>query len=509
MAQVDIVTINNATYREYEIEPGDNLSSICLRFGHRDWNEVYNLDVNSDFRTRFPDPDQIDYVNSENLFIPLVAVTPGTSVTGTRSSDFYVVKIYNEDGSKANSGIKFKHIYDKDTAAGTATLRDVQTDSNGEIIISNPPAGDNYLASGDYILVNESTVYEPVLLSSTGTFNSTPDPTDHLLLNRNSTDEVTLRQVYYITCAMCGRDYMTVKPNDGDPDNVCPDDDFNLTEIEDEIDSNLSSFTSPATGQNPRSSGNVCRGINSLVTIHGSVNVYWDESRFVQLNDGDYSLYDAVGGLKIDIIGRSTWGATVLNPDTSLRWAFQETATGASPPYTFAIPNNEVVQLGNSLFYWMTIHHTTDTGQGSSATVQDLQVKHQNLSGDEDETYADIAYHYLIDTDGKIYECRPLGIKGSHATLFNGGNVGIVLAGDFESRIQNGWSPDSPTTAALSSLDNITQVLSSRFNIISVWSHQERSVQVGLDKDYTECCGDNLIVYVNGTLRTRYSGPPL
>jgi hypothetical protein len=80
MGQVGIVRIGSEHFREYEIELNDFLIGICLRFGHRDWQAVYNHPVNAAFRTRFPDPNQIDYVNPVNLFIPL----HGASTSGRR-----------------------------------------------------------------------------------------------------------------------------------------------------------------------------------------------------------------------------------------------------------------------------------------------------------------------------------------------------------------------------------------------------------------------------------------
>jgi hypothetical protein len=100
-----------------------------------------------------------------------------------------------------------------------------------------------------------------------------------------------------------------------------------------------------------------------------------------------------------------------------------------------------------------------------------------------------------------------LGIKGSHVDLFNGGNVGIVLAGDFESHLGNLF-PDIPTPDALQALDNLIDVLNLRFDIHSVWTHRERAVQAGHQPDYTECPGDNLEPHVLSVLRPMHSGPP-
>ncbi len=40
--------------------------------------------------------------------------------------------------------------------------------------------------------------------------------------------------------------------------------------------------------------------------------------------------------------------------------------------------------------------------------IKELQQKEQ------DDGYADIPYHFAIDSKGNIYEGRPIGVKGSH-----------------------------------------------------------------------------------------------
>src|SRR5947208_2191892 len=101
MAEVGIVRRGSAYYREYAIETGDTLIGICLRFGKRDWRAVYNDPANGAFRARFPDPDQIDYVNPVNLFIPLMGATSGgRSRRGAPIGDFVIVRISDDAGNK-------------------------------------------------------------------------------------------------------------------------------------------------------------------------------------------------------------------------------------------------------------------------------------------------------------------------------------------------------------------------------------------------------------------------
>lgn len=507
MAQIGIVRIGSEHFREYAIEPGDNLISICLRFGHRDWRAVYNHTANAPFRARFPDPNQIDFVNPVNLFIPLQgASTSGRRIRGRPIGDYIIINVVDSAGNPvANKQFWLR----APQAASTTTpvYNAITTDTNGDYIMSNPSSGDWHLVSADDWLKDptvSTTTPSPVDVDTLRDPSSSQIvPPMEMLLTRNAVTTVEIHPVFYIVCPMCGRIFLTVKPFLSTTHNNCPNDTFDLTTLESEIEANLSSFTSPATGQSLAAGGIVCRGTQTLATVLNSVTVYWDESRFVQVNRGDYTLWGrtSAGVVKTaPIVGRATWGAGPPVPAGRV-WEFHATARGASPPYASrSIPSNETNPL-RTVFLWMTIHHTTDSASNSYATVTQLQTKHQN-----DRNYADIGYHYVIDGNGSIYEGRPLGIKGSHTELFNGGNIGIALAGDFESRAANLWSPDSPTTAALNALDNLVDVLALRFDVQSVWSHKERKNQSGAGA--TECPGDNLITHVHSVLRTRYPGPP-
>jgi len=506
MAQVGIVSINSQYYREYEIETGDTLACICLRYGFRDWNSVYSLEVNGDFRRRYPNPHEISTASPVNLFIPLIGARSGTSCRGTVIRDYMVAEIRLPDSSIPPFPITLRQIAPGTGHAGTEII----TGADGEVIITNPAAGDWFLTAVDYMLLpaaTSDTQYTPVLFDSLPSEGNLKDPTNHIQLTRNRIDVIFARQVYYIVCPMCGQSLRTVEPVPGNTANSCPNDGFDLSSIENDIRSEPETFLSPRTGQDLHSSGrHTCRGTIMVPTAHGEVTVFWDESRFIDADAGDYTLWGRATK-SASIIGRRTWGARQPDGDPSRIWEFHMTALNASPAYrTIAIPSNETLQMKTNVLKWMTVHHTTDRAQNSYATVRDLQVKQQ----DElplPKRMADIAYHFVIDANGSIYEGRPLGIKGSHVDLFNGGNVGIVLAGDFESRIENGWNPNIPTPDALQALDDLIDVLALRFDLHSVWTHHERHIQAG-NRDPEACPGDNLEPHVLNVLRMRYPGPP-
>lgn len=102
------------------------------------------------------------------------------------------------------------------------------------------------------------------------------------------------------------------------------------------------------------------------------------------------------------------------------------TSWGAAPPKS----SNDVART----LRFAVVHHTAGTNAYTPADVpailRGVQSFHQNSRG-----WNDIAYNFLIDQWGGIWEGRAGGIGrpvvGSHAAGFNTGTVGISLMGDF------------------------------------------------------------------------------
>ena len=85
---------------------------------------------------------------------------------------------------------------------------------------------------------------------------------------------------------------------------------------------------------------------------------------------------------------------------------------------------------------FVVIHHTVSgnnySASQSAAMVRGIQSYHMDANG-----YCDIAYHFLIDKYGQIFQGRDGGIDqpviGGHAGGFNAGSVGVALIGDYRS----------------------------------------------------------------------------
>ncbi len=132
----------------------------------------------------------------------------------------------------------------------------------------------------------------------------------------------------------------------------------------------------------------------------------------------------------------------------------------------------------------ITVHHTeSDQPLSRESAIDELQATqrfHQNGRG-----WIDIAYHYLIDGGGRIWEGRPMAVVGAHVKEKNDGNVGISMMGDFSK------GKKKPTVAQMASLTRLTRWLSATYAIPAdrVKGHR--------DQEITECPGDALYIQLD------------
>ena len=96
-------------------------------------------------------------------------------------------------------------------------------------------------------------------------------------------------------------------------------------------------------------------------------------------------------------------------------------------------PNVRGMNAQSSLKY-ITIHHdglpqplASDGFGPSKARLELIRTVHVR-----DRRWADIGYHYAIDRNGRIWDCRPLKYEGAHVKSHNPGNIGILVLGNFD-----------------------------------------------------------------------------
>ena len=176
------------------------------------------------------------------------------------------------------------------------------------------------------------------------------------------------------------------------------------------------------------------------------------------------SLYDRT----VTIASRSSWGA---------RAAITGDPKRSYEPYT-----GKVEDILDSI----VVHHS---GNSNMHTMKEVQDQHL----DEKER-ADIAYHYGIDLAGKVYEGRPIQIKGAHVAGANTGKIGIVLLADLDTGYLD--DDDDLTSAMESSLLRFIHYLRGKYPRIQfLGGHMEFAAGQG---DERSCPGDLTMAKMNG-----------
>ncbi len=96
----------------------------------------------------------------------------------------------------------------------------------------------------------------------------------------------------------------------------------------------------------------------------------------------------------------------------------------------------------------ITVHHTAreitmDAWKRTATELENIRLFHAGQKA-SDRHWADIAYHFVVDRAGRVWQARPLAYQGAHVKGHNEHNLGIVLLGNFEVQ--------SPAAAQLVSL---------------------------------------------------------
>ena len=124
----------------------------------------------------------------------------------------------------------------------------------------------------------------------------------------------------------------------------------------------------------------------------------------------------------------------------------------------------------------ITVHHSAESSSNpnggslaeSSSSVYGIQKYHMQ---DPSHRWGDIGYHFLIDSNGRIFEGRSLRWQGAHAGGVNGTNnrqnIGICLLGDY--------ATGSPRPEALKSLEVLLDHLREEHRIPAsrVYAHND------------------------------------
>jgi hypothetical protein len=168
---------------------------------------------------------------------------------------------------------------------------------------------------------------------------------------------------------------------------------------------------------------------------------------------------------KPPIVPRAEWGARSLNLEAPEEFGLFDPQT--NPDGVMYYPSDLRGVLNT-----IVVHHSAVPHAGPN----EIQSLHMDGRG-----FADVAYHFLIDSAGTIYEGREIGIRGAHVEGFNTGSVGVVWLGNF--------NEEQPSKAQLASLRALVDYLRYTYGIRYLAGHKDYP---GQSPDGTECPGDNL-----------------
>lgn len=134
----------------------------------------------------------------------------------------------------------------------------------------------------------------------------------------------------------------------------------------------------------------------------------------------------------------------------------------------------------------ITIHHSgTEPVVATARTAVSREIS-GIVHAHRNKRFGDIAYHFVVDYAGRVWEGRSLAYAGAHVMSANQGNIGILVLGNFEKQ--------RPSTAQLGSMRNLVDILRTTCNIrrSKVFGHRDLSPSM--------CPGQRLYPYV-ATLR--------
>jgi hypothetical protein len=202
---------------------------------------------------------------------------------------------------------------------------------------------------------------------------------------------------------------------------------------------------------------------NSYILIFlMALGLGWLLYRFVKTET--ISLKNAPPSLPV-IISRDDWGARTLNLEAPEEFGLFDSEAN---PEGVLYYQDDLRTVLNTI----VVHHSAIPDAGPVA-IQELHM--------DGRSFADVAYHFMIDSNGVIYEGREINIRGAHVQGFNTGSVGVVLLGSF--------NDTEPTREQIESLEGLVDYLRYTYEIRYLAGHKDFPDQ---SPDGTECPGDHL-----------------
>lgn len=164
---------------------------------------------------------------------------------------------------------------------------------------------------------------------------------------------------------------------------------------------------------------------------------------------------------------------------------------------------------------FLIVHHSAGRNGHTAADVPGILRSWYNFHTGPEKGWNDIAYNFVIDSEGGIWEARQGSLDGPVAGDATGGNQGftqlVCIIGDYNTA--------QPTQASLSSLVRLLAWLADRYGVSTTPGAEITFVSEGSNRwpagtsvttptitghrtmSKTTCPGDNLYSYVAGSLR--------
>ncbi len=168
------------------------------------------------------------------------------------------------------------------------------------------------------------------------------------------------------------------------------------------------------------------------------------------------------------LLPKGAQAATVKAPVASFDLSFLEGAVTLMRrnAWTSDSPRRWLLREGG-VYDRITIHH--QGGRPSVSRVQNAVVSEIDAiyGGHRRLRYGDIAYHFIVDYSGRVWEGRSLAYQGAHVIKENDRNLGVLLLGNFEEQ--------SPSQESLDSILSLVQRLRVRFGVKKhrVYGHRD------------------------------------
>lgn len=112
------------------------------------------------------------------------------------------------------------------------------------------------------------------------------------------------------------------------------------------------------------------------------------------------------------------------------------------------------------------IVHCTATPEGREVTTDDLYRWHVKERG-----WSDIGYHFFIDLEGCLHECRPIEKTGAHTKGHNWESIGVAYAGGMSADGEQSEPMDTRTEAQKDALFELLLRLVESYKGAEIYGH--------------------------------------